>query len=123
MTTLLNTIKALEETLLHTDVRSNPAILSELLAEELEEIGVTGNITSREAVVDWLTNKEKDIKWSLSDFQIKQLTPDIVIAMYKAQKIQLNEKSSSCSMRSSIWQLFGEQWKMVFHQGTRINTN
>ena len=120
MNTLEALIKELEESLLHTDVRTNPDILNKLLAEDFEEIGVTGKVTSREEVIDWLVNKEQNVRWSLNNFRVKQITPDMVVAIYEAKKETLQPHQSKASMRSSIWKLFGDQWKMVFHQGTRI---
>lgn len=120
MKTLENQIKSLEEKLLHSDVRSNPEILDELLAEKFEEIGVTGSVTSRQEVIDWLKNKEKHIRWSLDNFRLKQIAPGIILCHYEAKKQEVIENKSKVSMRSSIWKLYGNQWKMVFHQGTRI---
>lgn len=40
-------IKELEGKLLQSDVRANPQILDELLAEDFEEIGSLGTISSR----------------------------------------------------------------------------
>jgi len=121
MKTLEQHIKQLEERLLHEDARSNPALLDELLGEEFEEIGVAGRITSRDQVIDWLVNKDKNTKWSLDHFQIRELAPTIIVCLYKATKIDTKESTVISSMRSSIWQLFGDQWKIVFHQGTRID--
>ena len=115
-----NKIKELEEKLLHSDVRENPEILKQLLSDEFEEIGSNGKISSREDVIDWLLNKEKNISWSLSDFRIKKITSDIVISIYRARKIISNDNVSNGSMRSSIWKFSDSQWKMIFHQGTKI---
>lgn len=115
-----NKIKELEEKLLHSDVRANPEILKQLLSDEFEEIGSNGKISSREDVINWLLNKEKNISWSLSDFRIKKITSDIVISIYRARKIISNDNVSNGSMRSSIWKFSDSQWKMIFHQGTKI---
>ena len=120
MTTLENLIKHLEERLLQEDIRSNPQILDELLGKEFVEVGVAGSITSREDVIDWLVNKDKNTKWSLDNFQLRVLAPNLVLCLYQATKKDTKQKTTNGSMRSSIWQLFGDQWKIVFHQGTRI---
>ena len=110
------TIKALEEKLLHSDVRKNPEILNELLAEDFEEIGSTGKVSIRDDVVQWLVTKERDARWSLSEFRVRELTPDLVLAVYCAIKVG----NSSGSIRSSIWKQSGGHWKMVFHQATKM---
>lgn len=123
MKTIEKVIKELEERLLHEDARSNSETLNKLLADEFEEIGVSGRVTSRKEVIDWLVNKEQNIQWSLDNFQIRLLAPTIVLAKYEAHKKDKKENSTSGSMRSSIWRLYDEQWKIEFHQGTRIEGN
>jgi len=113
-------IKKLEEKLLHSDVRKNPEILKELLSEDFEEIGSIGKISSREEVINWLVTKEKNIKWSLNEFRVRELAPDMVLVIYRANKNEHHSSGSKGSIRSSIWKLCGDQWKMIFHQGTKI---
>ena len=113
-------IKELEEELLHSDVTKNPEILNDLLGEDFEEIGSIGKISSREEVINWLVTKEKNIKWSLNEFRVRELAPDMVLAIYSANKNEHQGSASKGSMRSSIWKLYGDKWKMIFHQGTKI---
>lgn len=111
-------IKELEERLLHSDVKGNPEILNELIGEDFEEIGSNGKVSSREEVIEWMINKDKNIKWSLNDFRIRKLTPELVIAIYTASKN--DQVNSNGSIRSSIWKNCDGKWKMIFHQGTKI---
>lgn len=121
-------IKQLEEKLLHSDVRSNPELLDELLSDDFEEIGATGTINSRADVVDWLVNKESDTRWLLTDFSIRQLSDDLVLAKYIAQKLNTKNKASR---RSSLWKRISlknratnktsARWIMIFHQGSNIS--
>ena len=113
-------IKGLEQKLLHSDVRANPKILDELLADDFEEIGSNGNISSREEVINWLVNKENDIRWSLNEFRIRQLAPDLVLAIYRATKNTNTGNVSKGSIRSSIWKRTDKGWQMIFHQGTKL---
>lgn len=128
-------IKALEEKLLHSDVRSNPELLNELLAEDFQEIGSSGMINSREDVVDWLLNKEGNVRWSLTSFNIRLLSDELVLAQYVAKKVDAvdafkKDNHASCgSQRSSLWKKVPSQnnrechWQMIFHQGTKILNN
>ncbi len=118
MNNIKSHIKELEERLLHTDVRKNPTVLNELLSEEFEEIGSDGKISTREEVIEWLVNKEKNTTWSLNDFKIKELSSQLILATYIA--IKNNQSNSSRSIRSSIWKNTSGNWKMTFHQGTKI---
>lgn len=120
MKNIRNHILALEKKLLHSDVRKNPEILNELLSEDFEEIGSIGKTSSREEVVKWLVTKEKDIKWSLNEFRIRELASDLVLAIYQAKKERTQNSNSNGSIRSSIWKLREGTWKMIFHQATKI---
>ncbi|MDH5552943.1 MAG: DUF4440 domain-containing protein [Nitrosomonas sp.] len=121
MRNLTQQILALEEKLLHTDMQKNPLLLHELLAESFEEIGSTGIATSRQAVVDWLINKNINDRWLLTNFRVIELTDDVVLAIYHAQKVLDSKTNVSVSTRSSIWKRHGNQWKMVFHQVSQSN--
>ena len=121
MCNLTKQIQTLEEKLLHTDMQENPFLLDELLAESFEEIDNTGNITTRQAVVEWLMNKNKNDRWLITSFRIKELSTDIVLAIYQAQKVGGRNNTVAVSTRSSIWKRHGSHWKMVFHQASKSN--
>ena len=120
MNSIKEHIKNLEEKLLHSDIRKNSKILNELLSDDFEEIGSIGKTSSREEVINWLVTKEKNIKWSLSEFRVRELAPNLVLAIYRAHKNEHQNSSSKGSIRSSIWKLCSGKWKMIFHQGTKI---
>lgn len=120
MKNIATDIKVLEEKLLHADVRKNPHMLDELVAEDFEEIGSNGKITPREQVIDWLLNKEQGVRWSLTEFRVRQLAPDMVLAIYRARKTDLADGVYKGSIRSSLWKHNGERWQIVFHQGTKV---
>ncbi|SEN54995.1 DUF4440 domain-containing protein [Nitrosomonas marina] len=123
METIAAQIKQLELKLLHTDMQANPTVIDELLDSTFEEIDNNGQINTRQQVVSWLLNKDNAQQWSLQDFRIKRLSNNTVIAIYRAVKHEKATKTfnavNSGSIRSSIWQRRGDQWKMVFHQATR----
>ncbi|MDH5231458.1 MAG: DUF4440 domain-containing protein [Gammaproteobacteria bacterium] len=120
MSELEKTIFQLEERLLLPEVRKNRDRINQLLAPEFEELGSNGKLNSRDAVLDWLLNHELDTRWQLSQFRIRQLTSDIVLAIYHAKKIQIDSAQSHGSMRSSLWRCVNNEWKMIFHQGSKI---
>ncbi len=126
MEQLATLIKQLELKLLHTDMRVNPSVADALLSEEFEEIGNDGRVQSRQAVIEWLLHKDAQQRWSLEDFRIKMLSNDVVMAIYRAVKMNASLetylKPSKASLRSSIWRRHGDSWKMVFHQASNNNT-
>ena len=120
MNKILDHIKELEEKLLHTDFRKNPESINELLSEDFEEIGSIGRISSRKEVIHWLVTKDQDASWALNDFRVRKLATDLILATYRAKKMGSQSDNSKGSIRSSIWKLCANNWKMIFHQGTKI---
>ncbi|SFP34191.1 hypothetical protein SAMN05216419_100162 [Nitrosomonas cryotolerans] len=116
-------IKTLELKLLHTDTGADPSLFNALLSEDFEEIGNTGHISSRQEVINWLINKSNDDRWLLKNFRIKILSTDWILAIYEAQKISNPDSTSTSrgSLRSSIWKRHGDDWQMVFHQGSKVS--
>ena len=114
-------IRRLEFKLLHSDMKVRPSLLDELLAKEFEEIGGNGAVNSRQEVVGWLLNKNPQDRWSLTDFRVRELSIDLVLAIYRAEKI-VEKKNivSQGSIRSSIWKHNTQGWQMVFHQASKI---
>lgn len=120
MNQLEEEIKSLELTLLHADVRKHPDLLNTLLDSEFEEINSAGYIVSRAEVVNWLTNKETDCHWALENFRLRRLADDMVLVMYQLRKAEAG--SAVSSLRSSIWKHKNRGWKMLYHQGTKIES-
>ena len=112
-------IKQRELELLQTNWRANPALIDDWLSADFEEIGSDGKVSQRVDVVNWLLKKDNAIQWSLTDFRIKVLTDDLIMAVYFAKKCNDPSSTSKGSIRTSIWQHQGNHWKMVFHQATQ----
>jgi hypothetical protein len=114
-------IKRLEFKLLHSDMKIMPSLLDTLLAKEFEEIGGNGVVNSRQEVVGWLLNKNPQDRWLLTDFKVRELSTDLVLAIYYAKKV-VGQKNivSKGSTRSSIWKRNTQGWQMVFHQASKI---
>lgn len=120
MTNIENTIRELEEKLLHPDVRANPSMIKALLSEEFEEIGSNGKISSREDAINWLMTEDPTKRWTLTEFKVRQLSTDIVLACYRAKQVGNTDSSSAGSIRTSTWKKSNNEWKMVFHQATKL---
>lgn len=120
MNNLESEIKELEEKLLKHEVRADINQIENLLDDSFLEIGSSGSIYTKKDELNALPIEEKSIVWHLSDFQIKQIADDIVLALYKAHKRDHRTRKINYSMRSSLWKKTDNQWKVVFHQGTNI---
>ncbi|MBS0300289.1 MAG: nuclear transport factor 2 family protein [Proteobacteria bacterium] len=117
---LAELIQQLELKLLQTDLNANPALIDELLAQDFEEIDNQGQLHGRKEVIDWLKCKDPDLQWAFRDFRVKALSNDLLLAIYTVQKPDQAGDQVPGSIRTSLWQCQGNNWKMIFHQATKI---
>ena len=115
MYSLIEKIYNLENLLLQPETRKSQSKLNELLADEFREFGSSGRIYSKDDILKKLPT-EKNTKFFLSEFEIKQLSPTTVLSTYKVR--QVIGEQITFSLRSSIWQKVNNDWQMIFHQGT-----
>ena len=115
-------IEDLEVSLLKPEVRRSAKKISELLADDFVEFGMFGKIYSKQDFVELLPNskEEKFEKYEASEFQTKEIAVDTVLLTYKASIAFLKTNEKIWTLRSSIWQKRGDNWQMIFHQGTVI---
>lgn len=53
------------------------------------------------------------LKWLETPHVKKWWDEDVTLAIYKTTE------DGIASLRSSIWQRYGDEWQMIFHQGTK----
>ena len=116
---LYQRIYKLETSLHKLEIRHDPEKLKKLLADNFTEIGSSGKVYTKAQIIKELAG-EANINISVHDFQIKLLSPEIILAIYIAEISISYNKSTKQSRRSSIWKYDGQAWRMVFHQGTSI---
>ena len=104
-------IEKLEVELASKETRRSKELLSELLAEDFEEIGKSGHLFSKTEVISSLPNQgHQEIQ--LSEFRFVKLADNIVLVKYQSST---NDRKA---LRSSIWVKQGKKWKLLHHQGT-----
>jgi hypothetical protein len=113
-------IKALEETLLRRHTPSDREMLQNLLHDDFEEVGASGNIVTKADAIEWLLREDDNAQWSLSGFRIRQLSNELVLATYCAEKTNSANGVVKRSARSSLWKKTASGWAMLFHQGTNF---
>ncbi|KYH29726.1 hypothetical protein CLTEP_27010 [Clostridium tepidiprofundi DSM 19306] len=59
----------------------------------------------------------------ITEFKLEQLSNHCVFVTYKLIKYSKSNKEKQYSLRSSIWKLLDDNWKMIFHQGTLQTKN
>ena len=117
MKPLIDTLIELELYCLKPEVRASRDALDKLLAEDFLEIPSTGLAYDKAQALARIPNEASPI-FNLQDFKCRSLSDSLAQLIYKATIQRTNEELISYSVRSSLWQLNGENWQMLFHQGT-----
>ena len=104
-------IQQLELSLLDPSIRQSPEQLNKLLADDFLEFGSSGKIYNKQ---DCLQLVESSRQFTVTDFKVKELSKELVLATYKTIE------NGAVSLRSSVWQRCGNEWQIVFHQGTKV---
>ena len=107
------TIYNLETSLLSAQIRQSCEQLNKLIADDFMEFGSSGKIYNKNDVMESLPTEDTR-KFTISCFEVKELSKDVMLATYKAVE------NGAVSLRSSVWRLSDDIWQMVFHQGTIV---
>jgi hypothetical protein len=122
-----NKILALEMNLLRSPFRYDHMFLERVLAKDFTEFGKSGRVYDKidtiAALIDENQN-EAQISTELEMRSVKftDLGLDAVLLTYTL-KPSTDDAAEISSLRSSIWKRYGEEWKLVFHQGTPAATS
>lgn len=121
---LAKQIESLELSLMSPEVRRSAKRIGELLADDFVEFGMFGEIYSKQDFVESLPNSEEEKfeRYEASDFVAREIAVDTVLLTFKASIEFLKTKEKILTLRSSIWQKRGENWQMIFHQGTVVKS-
>lgn len=112
----------LEQTLLDPAVRKEPARVAALLAPDFMEYGSSGKVWSRAATLDLLAHEEGYTEPPLvRDFACRPLALGVVLATYRALRMDTESEKPRETLRSSIWTTGTHGWQLRFHQGTRAD--
>ncbi|OAT74742.1 nuclear transport factor 2 family protein [Parageobacillus thermoglucosidasius] len=106
----------LEKRLLEPEIRTTPAELEKLLADDFFEFRSSGNVWYKKDCVGESGLSVR--KMTLYDFDIHLLSEDVVLTTYRVK----DETRMQHTLRSSIWKFIGGRWQMFFHQGTIIKS-
>lgn len=103
-------VVALERSLLTDEVRSDRAAVAALLHPQWQEIGASGVLWEREAMLDLMGPLAAPV--SLDVITVSRVAPDLILLVWRASS------DEGSRLRSSLWQRAGGQWQQRFHQGT-----
>ncbi|WP_242451744.1 DUF4440 domain-containing protein [Rhodanobacter sp. T12-5] len=96
---------------------STRADFERMAAADFWEIGASGQRYSRAHVLDILEHRAPDPAehtWKTRDFHCRELGPETYLLTYTL------EQGERVSRRSTVWRRNGEEWQIVFHQGTLV---
>jgi hypothetical protein len=96
------------------------ADFEKMTVEDFWEVGASGRRYSRAYVLDELEKRHalphSDV-WETTDFHCRRLALDVYLLTYTL--LQDNKRQTR---RSTIWQRTAEGWKIVYHQGTIVQS-
>jgi glyoxylase I family protein len=93
------------------------SILVDLIDDEFIEIGSSATEYNKTAVVEWLKSNDQSERTG-SSFKAHQLSEGLILLTYISSIKDTPISETKYAIRSSIWRLRDDQWRMIFHQGT-----
>jgi len=105
----LDEVVALERALLSDRVRSERRAVDALLDPAWTEIGASGRLWTREAMLDVIAPLD-DVE--LEVVSVDRLAADLVLLVWRSRT------GDRSALRSSLWVRSGGRWRQRFHQGT-----
>ena len=110
-----------EKALLTDEIRHSPDRLRSLISDDFREIGASGAYLGLADVLEELPLSAENWSAIAQNFECRKLGDDIMQVIFQCVITHDRNSEPVYSLRSSIWRLEDGQWKMVFHQGTKIS--
>lgn len=112
-------ITILEKSLLDTKVRKNIKTLTSLISKDFREVSASGNCFGLDEIVNNVPN-HSDWSCKTQAWKFRMLSDDIAQISYKAYIVHSAEGKGVYSLRMSLWKNEERNWRMVYHQGTKV---
>jgi hypothetical protein len=116
---VLNELIKLEPIFHRPELGTTRQDFENMTIETFWEVGASGRRYSRKYVMDTLEQRHsephQDI-WETRDFHCLEIAPDNYLIAYTL--IQ----GDRVTRRSTIWRRYSEDWKIVYHQGTIVES-
>lgn len=104
----------LERSLHRMDLRHDRELIDSILTPDFVEIGVSGRVYDRAAIIEYLLHDEDDVEIQATDFVTRRVTDDVVLVHYRSNG------PSGLAQRTSLWVRYYDSWRIAFHQGTLV---
>ena len=112
---ILDALSAREPIFHRREFGTSRADLLKMTAADFWEIGASGQVYSRDYVIETLLERYKTPEpddWSCSDFTVRQIAPNLYQLNY------LLQQPGRRTRRTTLWRQTADGWQIVFHQGT-----
>jgi len=117
--TLNNQIISLEKALLDDSVRASQEQLDMLIHNDFVEFSQSGGKYGKKDVLDAFKGYKADgSEYKTGAFEVRLLSEGLAQVTYETISIPKNDTLERKALRSSLWKKEGEQWQIIFHQGT-----
>jgi hypothetical protein len=116
---LANHLKHCEQALLDPAVRRDRARVSALLAGDFREIGASGALWARDTILSLLATEQYHPP-AMEDFACNLIADGVALVRYRTVRADQDSGECSVTQRSSIWIEQAGQWRLRFHQGTKV---
>ncbi|MEO7015505.1 MAG: ribonuclease HI family protein [Leifsonia sp.] len=104
-------VERLERELLEPAVRADASRVAALLHQDFEEIGRSGRLWGRDAIVQALALEESS-RVDIEVLGTDRLSPETILLTARTTDAR------GSSLRSSLWLRVNGRWRLRFHQGT-----
>jgi hypothetical protein len=112
-------LRSCEEALLDPAVRRDRARVSVFLADDFQEFGSSGKVWSREQILELLGTEDYH-RPVMADFKCRCVGEGVVLVTYRTVRTDPQSGQGAAALRSSIWTRDSGEWRMSFHQGTKV---
>lgn len=108
---VLHFIEYMEKSLLKPSIGKDPRVIDWFIDDDFIEIACDGKTYSKAHLLSACVNKDSQ-HLIASQLTTKELAPSVIHVNYKTAEQHFH------IFRSSLWQNFGHDWRMIFHQAT-----
>jgi hypothetical protein len=96
------------------------AELEAMVDDDFWEVGASGRRYTRKYVLEVVEQRtgtpEEEDPWDTTDFRCQELAPDIYLLTYTLRQVE------RLTRRTTIWRRAADGWKILFHQGTIVES-
>ncbi len=115
---VLEELRAREPIFHHPELGTMRADFDNMMTTDFWEVGASGRRYSRESILDELERRHEggyvEGPLEATEFYCRRLAEEVYLLTYTL--FQGERKTR----RATIWQRIGNEWKIVFHQGTVV---